>query len=225
MRVSLNTKSFEQQLNNITEYSFGFLEGIGRGKNIFLSNLGKDVIHVLGDYIDTNARMSPQAMHHVYEWYKVGSPAARLFDLDYTVSNLGLSMKSTFRQSKTLSQGSSEPFYNKARIMENGIPITIKPKKNSVLVFDDNGETVFTKKPIDIKNPGGIKVHGSFESTFDSFFKYYFSQSFLKASGLSNYIQNPIIYKKDFARGAKLGKSQGINTGYTWITNAKIGVQ
>ena len=53
----------------------------------------------------------------------------------------------------------------------------------------------------------------------------YFTQAFLRASGLMDYIQNPKIYKQNFAAGAKQGKQKGISTGFKWITNAKIEVE
>ena len=127
-----------------------------------------DTIEALKIFIDTNARMDPQAMHHVYEWGKTGMASQRLFTLNHTVSNLGLSIKSDFRQSTSIKQGSLVPFYNKARIMENGKPVVIKPRNSSVLSFDVGGEQVFTKNPVNVSNPGGDWVQGSYEKTFDN---------------------------------------------------------
>ena len=224
MRVSISTKELENKLKNIYEYSVGFLEGAQSGKTLFLNNLGMGVIEVLKQYVDAEARSNPKALHHIYEWYETGSPSARLYNFDYTVSNLGLSFKSTFRQSTTVSNGSSTPFYNKAKIMEEGVPVTISPKKADKLVFEINGETIFTDKEITINNPGGDFVHGSFQRITDQFFTRYFKQSFLKSSGIYDYIKNPIIYKKNFLSGAKNGRSIGVDTGFKWIVNAKIGV-
>ena len=225
MRVSLNAKSFEKQLINIAEYSLGFIDGVNRGKKVFFDNLGKSTIFALGQYIDSEARSNRSALHHVYEWYQTGSPEARLFDINYTVSNLGLSVNSTFRQSRTIQADGTVPFYNKARIMEDGIPVVIKPKGNKPLRFYEGGQTVFVKKPITVRNPGGEEVQGSFERTFDEFMQRYFTQGFLRASGLFDYIKKPTIFKKNFAAGARGGKSKGISTGYKWITNAKIEVE
>lgn len=224
MRVSLNTKQFEAQIKNIADYSFGFIDGINKGKPVFLKNLGIATKEALMQYIDANARMNPQAMHHMYEWYKTGSPEARLFSIHYSVSGIGLSFRSSFKQSSSIKSGSTVPFYDKARIMENGIPVTIKPKRN-VLVFEDSGSTVFTKKNIYIDNPGGEQVVGEYERTFDSFFKYYFTQSFLRASGLLKYLETPVAFKKNIKSGSKSGKNAGVKTGYTWIVNAHIGVE
>jgi hypothetical protein len=207
-------------MDNIIKYSTGFLDGISLGKKQFLENVGRETIEMMKDYIDVNARLSPAALHHMYEWNQVGSPAARLFNLDYTVSGVGLSISSTFSQSRSVKAGSRVPFYNKANIMEKGIPVTISPKKNGTLVFNDNGETVFTKSPVTVKDPGGKEVQRSYERVFDSFFNNYFSQSFLKASGIMDYLQNPQIYKQNLSKGKSLGRSHGISVGYRWIANA-----
>jgi hypothetical protein len=225
MRVRLNTASFEKQMLNIVEYSAGFIDGVKSGKRIFLNNLGKETIILLGQYVDSSARSNPEALHHIYEWDKTGSPSARLFDIDYTVSNLGLSLSGTFRQSSSIKSGSSVPFYNKAYIMENGVPVTIRPRKSNVLVFESNGETVFTSKEIDIDNPGGDYVEGSFERVFDQFMLQYFKQSILQASGIYSYISRPTSFKRNISAGSRLGKSKGIETGFKWIANAKIGVE
>jgi hypothetical protein len=224
MKVNLNSASFEKTIQNIIDYSFGFLEGAQNGKKVMLDNLGKGTIEALGQYIDAMARGDQAALHHVYEWYQTGSPAGRLFDLQYTVSNAGLSLKSSFRQSTTVSENSTEPFYDKARIMENGIAVTISPKRKA-LVFEEGGETVFVSRPITINNPGGNAVEGSYERVFDSFFKNYFTQAFLKASGLFDYISKPVLYKKNMAVGSKGGRQVGKKVGYTWIANAKVGVE
>jgi hypothetical protein len=225
MRVSVNTNSLEKQLLNITNYSIGFLDGVDKGKTVFLNSMGIEVIKVLNKYVDASARSNPKALHHIYEWYQTGSPNARLYDFDYTVSNLGLSFKSSFKQSSTMANGSSVPFYNKARIMEEGVPVKISPKKSNVLAFQVDGETVFTSQEVTVDNPGGTQVAGSFEKIVDEFFGIYFKQSFLRSSGLYSYIKNPILYKKNFKAGSRSGKAVGISTGFKWIANAQIGVE
>ena len=225
MIVRTNTASFNKEMNNIVQYAFGFLDGVQKGKKVFLQNLGVGTIQAMAQYVDVSARGNPAALHHVYEWSQTGSPSARLFDINYTVSNLGLSINSTFRQSRTVKQDSHTPFYNKAKIMEEGIPVTIKPKKSSVLVFTEEGETVFTKSPIVVRNPGGDRVQGSFERTMDEFILRYFKQSFLRASGIYNYINKPTVFKKNIKAGSRVGKSKGVETGFKWIANAKVGVE
>lgn len=225
MRAVFNSAQFKKDMSNIVDYSVGFLEGIKRGKTIFLKTVGLETVELMKEFIDSNARVNPDMLHHVYEWNQTGSPSARLYDISYTTSNLGLSFRSSFRQSTSIKNGSRTPFYDKARIMEEGIPVTIRPRVAQALAFEDNGETVFTKNEVRVNNPGGTEVQGGFEKVFDMFFNRYFSQAFLRVSGIARYLENPIVYKKDMAAGKRMGKSKGLSTGYRWIANAGVGIK
>jgi hypothetical protein len=105
--------------------------------------------------------------------------------------------------------------------MENGIPVTIVPVNAQALRYMDNGEEVFTKGPVFVQNPGG-DTQGKFEQVFDNFFNKYFTQAFLRASGIGAYLENPISYKKNLAKGKRLGKPGGVSTGYRWVANAGV---
>jgi hypothetical protein len=222
MRVVMNSRQFMKDMDNIVDYSTGFLEGVGRGKTKFLMNLGMATKELLQEYIDSMARVNPQMLHHIYEWSQTGSPDSRLFDIDYTVSNLGLSFKGTMKQSLSVKEGSTVPFYDKARIMESGVPIVIRPRKAQALAFEDDGETVFVKSEVTVENPGGSQVQGGFERAFDSFFNRFFSQAFLRVSGVAQYLENPALYKANLAKGKRGGRPVGIETGYRWIANAGV---
>ncbi len=223
MITTFNSNQFKKDMNNIVNYSIGFLEGVHRGKTVFLKTLGMQTVELMKEFIDSNARVNPQMLHHIYEWNMTGSPDARLYDISYTTSNLGLSFKSSFSQSTSIKNGSRVPFYDKARIMEQGIPVTIRPKVAQVLAFDDNGEQIFTRGPVQVMNPGGTEVEGGFEKVFDMFFNKYFSQAFLRTSGIAQYLENPLIYKKNLSAGKKMCKAKGVSTGYRWIANAGVG--
>lgn len=223
MRAVFNSNQFKKEMNNIVNYSVGFLEGVHKGKTVFLKTLGLETVELMKEFIDSNARVNPQMLHHIYEWNQTGRPNARLYDISYTVSNLGLSFRSSFSQSTSIKDGSRTPFYDKARIMEEGIPVVIRPKVAQVLAFEDNGETVFTQGPVRVDNPGGTEVQGGFEKVFDMFFNRYFSQAFLRVSGVAKYLENPQVYKKDMQSGKKMGRTKGASTGYRWIANAGVG--
>lgn len=223
MRAVFTSSQFKKEMNNIVDYSIGFLDGVQRGKTVFLKMLGLETVELMKEFIDSNARINPEMLHHVYEWYQTGSPSARLYDISYTTSNLGLSFRSSFSQSISVKNGSRTPFYNKARIMEEGIPVTIRPKVAQVLAFTDNGEEVFTRGPVQVLNPGGNAVEGGFEKVFDMFFNRYFSQAFLRVSGVAKYLENPEVYRKNMKAGKSMGRSKGISTGYRWIANAGMG--
>jgi hypothetical protein len=223
MRAVFNSNQFKKEMNNIVNYSVGFLEGVQKGKTVFLKTVGLETVELMKEFIDSNARVNPDMLHHVYEWNQTGSPSARLYDISYTTSNLGLSFRSSFSQSTSIKDGSRTPFYDKARIMEYGIPVTIRPKVAQVLAFEDGGETIFTQGPVRVDNPGGMQVEGGFEKVFDMFFNRYFSQAFLRVSGIAKYLENPQVYKKDMQAGKKMGKTKGLSTGYRWIANAGVG--
>lgn len=220
IQVKFNSGKFMSDMNNVVGYSLGFLEGVNTGRSQFLSKLGAGIKEILKEYIDSNARLSPETLQHVYEWYESGSPEARLFDISYRVVGPGLSFNASFRQSSAIKAGSTVPFYDKARIMELGIPVTIAPVRSTVLAFDIDGETVFTKNPVVVNNPGGSSAQGGFEKTFEAFFSRYFTQAFLQSSGLIRYLKAPVAYKQNFAKGVKGGKSVGVSVGYRWIVGA-----
>lgn len=222
MKYSMDTKSFKKDMDNIVNYSIGFLEGVQKGKTKFMKNFGASAIEVMKNFIDSYARSNPETLHHVYEWMQTGSPEARLYDVSFTVSNLGLSIKTNFTQSTSVKDGSSIPFYDKARIMESGSTVIIKPRQSNVLAFDVDGEQVFTSKPVTVNNPGGKDTVGGFEKVFDLFMSKYFAQSFLYVSGLYEYLQNPEVFRKDLPAGKRGGKNVGIKTGYRWIANAGV---
>jgi hypothetical protein len=171
IRITANTNLFRKDMMNIIDYSLGFLDGINRGKSKFFNTIGALTSDSLKNFIDINAKLNPAMLQHVYEWYQVGSPEARLYNISYNAKDSGVSLSSTFSQSSTIKDGSNVPFYDKARIMENGVPVLISPKTSGVLVFEDNGETVFTKKDVLVTNPGGRAAVGGFEKTFDLFFQ------------------------------------------------------
>lgn len=216
--VKFDDKKVMKDLNNVIQYSIGFLEGAQTGKKFLLANLGQELKVLVADFIDSNARVNPEALHHVYEWYQTGSPAARLFDIDYVIAGGGLSVNGTLRQSRANARNSDVPFYDKARVMERGIPVTIEPKKAKALRFEQDGQTVFTKGSVTVDNPGGTAVQGSFEETFRQFFLTFASQALLEISGLSEGLKNPVAFKSNFAAGVRGGKPVGVSAGLKFIS-------
>lgn len=224
INVKFNSKQFLKDMTQVVEYSTGFLEGAQLGKVDLMENIGSTIVEGIKQFIDSNARLRPDTLHHVYEWYRTGSPEARLFDINYVATHMGLSFNSTFRQSVSVKMGSKIPFYEKADIMERGLPVTIIPKSRNTLVFEDNGDTVFTKSPVTVSNPGGDSVEGSYERIFNEFFSKYFTQSFLRSSGILEHLNDPTPFKTNISGAKRGGKRFGINVGYRWVAKSKGGV-
>lgn len=218
--VTFDDKVFLKEIQNALAYSQGFVEGVKNGKGSFLQQLADHSIESAGEYFDASARINPAGLQHMYEWNQNGTESGRLFDLSAIVSSGSVTIKSSFRQSMSVKEGSKEPFTNKAYVMESGQQVTITPKASSVLAFTDNGETIFTKKSVTIENPGGLFARHGFEKTFNQFFDIFFSQSFLKSGKLGKYLSDVSDYHKSFAASKTGGKSLGQTVGYKWITKA-----
>ena len=156
----------------------------------FQSVIFKQLEQDFGLYIDSQARVNPKSLHHVYEWNKVGIPGSRLFKLNVSNSS-GLSFKigSTFLPSK-----SSVPnnfgkkryvFANKASIMEAGMPLVIRPRAAERLVFETSTGVVYMPKgaSVTVTRPGGGKATGRFQIAYAQFFTGNLVNGAIKRSG------------------------------------------
>jgi hypothetical protein len=219
LSVVIDSRQFQKELNNIMKYSSGFIEGVHRGKSALYTNLAPKIAEMASQFVDVNSKMSPELLHHIYEWEKVGSPEARLFDIDYKISGIGITFTSSLKQSSSIKNGSNVPFYNKARIMEEGVGVTIRPKRANVLRFEIDGQEVYTSREVKVENPGG-QTQGQFEKVLNNFFGVYFRQSFLNSSGLLQHFKSPLVYNKNLASAKRGGRSLGLKTGYQWVANA-----
>jgi hypothetical protein len=221
IQVTIDDKEFMRAMNNIVNYAVGFAEGVKSGEPKLLDKFGNSVVEALNEFIDSNSRVDPAKLHHVYEWNQEGKSNQRLFNINYRVGVKKVQITSELTQSLSVKPGSKVPFSNKASVMENGMPVTIRPKNSKVLVFEDNGETVFTQKPITILNPGGNKTVDGFGSTVQSFFNV-FSQSFLKMNGMTRYLERPKAFVTNLGAGKRGGRNVGLSVGYNWIINAGV---
>ena len=99
--------------------------------------------------------------------------------------------------------------------MENDIQVVIEPKNSDVLVFENNGETVFTTNAIYIDHPGGNEVAGSFGETVSNFFDNYFTNGLLKP--LINKLSTASEFTASFSSGARSGSNVGIRAGKEYL--------
>jgi hypothetical protein len=138
------------------------------------------------------ARVKPKSLHHVYEWNKTGNPTARLFDL-YLIDSGGLSFRigRDFKLSKSAVPSKNKKqkkryvFANKASVMEEGMPLVIRPRSAERLVFELDGATVFMPKgtSVTVKRPGGKAATNQFALTYGRFFGGQLVNSSIKSSG------------------------------------------
>jgi len=161
-----------------------------------------------GAYLDSQARVRPKALHHVYEWKRVGQPNARLFKLK-VVSQEGISFKIGYEllQSKTLVPTTKgvhrHVFANKAFVMEEGLPVVIRPRFAERLVFEVSGGTVFMPKgkPVTVGRPGGKAATNQFKLAYAKFFTGNLVNNSIKNSGFQRLF------------GASMGKALKVPAG------------
>lgn len=166
----------------------------------------------LSRFIDTESRLSPQSMHHVYEWNQVGKPLGRLWKLKSTYKTGTISLSANFKQSRTfvpIKNGTSlrSKFTYKANVMEKGQTVKITPKRAEALFFySSSGEPVFIPKGrfVVVRSPGGKQVRGAFGKTMDRFKLSNNLNIDLEASGL---IKNLELAQSKAASQSLLGLS------------------
>ena len=167
-----------------------------KNRNVIIEN-GLNIIGTyFGFYMDNLARRDHASFHHVYETGSTGSQNARLFY--YTISKAsGIPSIQYQFKTATATEKSGQVYRKKAFIMEDGTPLTIKPRNGKYLVFDVNGEKVFAKK-VFIPEPGGPQVQGSFAKAFDMFMNNQAS-SILEDMGFYDKINEGISKESDLA--------------------------
>jgi hypothetical protein len=224
LSVKFDTKKVNKMLNNSVSYSYGFLDGVEVSRVEFNKRLGDFTVKALYKYIDSRAKANPQALHHVYEWNNVGSPNGRLFEFQSVPFKNIIRFNGTFLQSSSIPPNSREPFADKARIMENQIQVVVEPKNSDYLVFDVDGETVFTTKTIYIDHPGGDFVAGSFGRVVDDFFSNYLKMGLIKP--FMKDFQTAEQYTDSFKDGVKGGsRATGVRAGKKYMTKTGMIVE
>ena len=218
--VRFNTKDFIDTLTATVGYSRGFLQEVKNKEPMLARKVANLSIDIFYEYLDGLARSHPGMLHHVYEWGQVGDPFARLYELRLAMAKNSGVISAEFLESDSVSDSGTEPFYDKARIMEEGIPVVVNEKDAQALFFEIDGEEFFRKGPIFIANPGGSATRGSFLKAFNEFYTTYFNQVYLRSIGFYKYFESPTDYIKNFRTGIK-SKSGASNYGrraaLSWI--------
>lgn len=223
IHTRIDSKEINRKLSNAVSFSYGFLEGVDMNQILFNERLGEYTVDALGMYIDAMARANPDSLHHVYEWGAVGQEGSRLFTLKSKASKRVIHFEGKFLKSRSVADNATEPFSDKANVMENAIAVTISPKNSDILAFEDDGEMVFTRNDIYIEHPGGDEVAGSFGRTVDEFFSNYFT----------NHLLRPFIadlgkakaFAQYFPQGVNGGKPVGIKAGAQYLNSAGASVE
>jgi hypothetical protein len=152
-----------------------------------ITNSGAKIISKYFEaYLDHLARADSSTYHHIYEFGMTGDKNSRLFKSKIRNGSISYSFIDASRPN-----ANGYMFAKKAFVMEQGDPIDIYPRQAQFLVYDLNGETVFSKHSY-VRNPGGDNVSGAFQSAFTSFFNSNLPDKALKEFGFYTTIINKI---------------------------------
>lgn len=155
------------------------------------------------------ARVDPKSFHHIYEWNRTGDNKKRLYFIrkEYSMGS-SLRIGAGFLQSKTpvpiptalLEPGttgksvvSRNVFRDKAEVMESGIGISYQANK-TLAFLNRSGVIGFIPagKIINILNPGGVRVKGSFEKFFHAWYAVN-TAVVIQSSGVMQSLQDAIV--------------------------------
>jgi hypothetical protein len=219
----VDMKDVVRKVTNAAQYGGGFLDGIQMQRLEFNRFLGGVTVEALGKYIDARARGDHASLHHVYEPGETGNEGGRLYSFTVKPTLSVINIGGSFKQSTGTPLAGGEPFYDKARMMENGISVTIAPKNGDVISFEEDGEMVFTTESITIEHPGGDAVAGSFGRVVDDFFEFYFTNSIL--APIMKDLASADEFASNFAAGVRGGRSVGVKAGRQYLQVSGLNIK
>lgn len=184
-----------------------------------ITNAGAQIIsNYFSNYVDAIARIDNYRYHHIYEFGKTGDKSSRLFRGTVKDGTILYDLLPASRPNKN-----GIMFQQKAFIMEAGTPIVIEPVNSSILSFEIDGETIFSKKSF-IQNPGGPYVANAFKNLFDQFFNSNLPDQALKEMGFYDEIENGILKGTEMITPRiNSGKIKGTATDASNIANGIAG--
>lgn len=215
MRMKMDTGKMPEKILDMAQYQLLTVDMIHNSPEASQkigTAAGKTLVKYFEEYYANLTRANKYLYQHVYEFDRGGDNKYKLFKAQIS-SNMGnVKIKYNFMNARVPNRN-GYLFKNKAEIMESGKEVTIKPKNSSVLMFNIDGQNIFSKSEIKVQNPGG-DVSGNFEEQFNKYMKSNAKQILL-SSGFSKKIN--LLLK---AESAIVGKKITMSTG-AGIKNAK----
>ncbi len=213
--IKLNMTEFNKTMNQALGYSEGFVNGAVQNQQYLNEQIAEIIKEQFYEYVDSVARLEPDRFHHVYEWGQVGTDAGRLFRIEAFSGQQSIRFVTDFLQSTSTSPTATEPFVEKASVMEEGSLITLTPKDGGVLAFQtEEGDTVFTPNEIRIEDPGGPGVRGAFAAVTKEFFENYLNSTLVRDLKLR--LSTPVPFEQGWSKN--MNYSTGQRRSRQWLT-------
>ena len=165
---SVRTGELSQKIAATAHFQAELINRLSNEEKLRIQEYGlRHISKYFESYVDHLARVNPNRYHHIYEPGQSGDPRSRLFKSSISSDKNKALLQYDFVSSRVPGE-SGQVFKSKALIMESGTPVTITPKRAKSLVFEVDGELVFSKQSY-VTNPGGVEVQNSFTETFNMF--------------------------------------------------------
>lgn len=215
--MAFNVDDFVSKLGNVLKYAKGFIEGARMSRAEVLHELIDIIIEELGEYLDSKAQIDYGSLHHIYEPGMAGNKSGRLFSFrGRAISENTIELIGSFKHSTKTPRNSDHVFRERAEVMESGISLTINPLvEDGVLVFEDEGQLVFTRGPVFVEHPGGPDTTGGFYNAVEAFFTSYLTVGMLR--DIYRKLARPIQFAKKMDDGAHFGFYPGTVAGKSWM--------
>ena len=165
---SVRTGELSQKIAATAHFQAELINRLSNEEKLRIQEYGlRHISKYFESYVDHLARVNPNRYHHIYEPGQSGDPRSRLFKSSISSDKNKALLQYDFVSSRVPGE-SGQVFKSKALIMESGTPVKITPKRAKSLVFEVDGELVFSKQSY-VTNPGGVEVQNSFTETFNMF--------------------------------------------------------
>lgn len=113
--LKIDSKEAMRMLNNLVDYSDGFIKETKAKESTVASRLANTSISGFYQFLDSLARVHPTMLHHIYEWGQVGNPGARLVELKKSLLVEKLKLEQTFLNLNLLQKTAVKCFMTKQK--------------------------------------------------------------------------------------------------------------
>lgn len=169
IRTKFDVAPFTKTVQQVAKYYTDVVSTLNAAIPIINRGIANDVVSTAYQYFDSMAA-SGNGIEHMYEFGHAGDPSMRLYRITQQAGAAGTVLSYEFIEARVPTPDSDKVFRDKARIMEQGVSVTIRPVDATILAFNVGGEDVFTRGPV-ITTPGK-NVAGNFSNMFNDYMQY-----------------------------------------------------
>lgn len=170
IQVQTYVKPLVETFGGVTKYYTDVLNELTHQEPLMTEIVTDRIIEQGYRYFDSQARSDQDSYKHMYEFGMSGQESGRLFALTKRMNRSVAHVGYGFLEAHVPSPESDQVFRHKAQALEEGWTFTISPVHSDVLVFEIDGETIFT--PNSVVTQPGRDIQGNFTRLFVDYMHY-----------------------------------------------------